>query len=300
MVKNVDDTLIEAFAPLIPGEQVMKLERGECFCLGAFHEEGDALLPVGVLLFSVEEGVVNGTEKENLIVLQWFYVAEEHRQEGFANELMDALSDVLDDSPAAGIICDVPMDSEYDLAEAFLASWGFQFEVVKTREMIITKEDCRRQARSKNIEVDTSVVTEVEKPKGLVSILELPEETFKKAVRMAKENEKTGSLDTISENREDYAGDVSCVIMRGDDISSMVLSERVADRDLHLVLLSAFIADRPKELLALLRYVASYYYLNYPEEAEVRLTLETERGSNLAKHLFPDMDTIQVRRGFFS
>ena len=300
MVKNVDHKLIEAFAPLIPGEYIAKLESGQSFCLGALKEDGDAKLPVGVLVFSVEKGEINGTETENLIVLQWFYVSEEHRQEGYMNELMDALSDVLDGSPAEGIICDIPLDSEYDLAEAVLISWGFRFEAVSTYEMIISKEDCRRQARSKDITIETNIVAGVEKPKGMVSILDIPESVFKKAVKTARENNKSEALVQISESREDYAGDLSCVIKYGDDISSMVLVERYGDGDLHLVRLLSFVPDRPKELLALLRYLVSYYYMNYPEETKIHVTLKTDRAVNLAKHILPDMDTIKVRRGFFS
>ncbi len=142
--KNVDATLLSNFAPLIPHEYLGELESGQIFCLGALKEEDEGSVPVGVLLFDVEDGVTGGTEPATMIVLKWIYVAEEHREEGYANELMDALSDILEDSPAEGIICDVPFDSEYDLAEAFFSSWGFQFEVVDTEVMIISKEDCRR------------------------------------------------------------------------------------------------------------------------------------------------------------
>ncbi|MCR4655185.1 MAG: hypothetical protein K5770_03015 [Lachnospiraceae bacterium] len=111
--------------------------------------------------------------------------------------------------------------------------------------------------------------------------------------------EKTGFYDLISENREDYAGDMSYAIMHGDEISSLVLVERLPDNDLHMVMLTGFSADVAKELLKLMQYVAVYYFINYPEDTDVHLTLGTERSMNLAKHLFPDEDPIQVRRGFF-
>lgn len=299
MVKNVDPEILDSFAPLIPEEYIPELESGEMFCLSALKEEGNAHIPVGVLLFSVEDGITGGTEPATMIVIQWIYVAEEHREEGFANELIDALSDVLEDSPADGIICDIPFDSEYDLAEAVLASWGFQFGVVDTNEMIISKDDCRKQASSRYTEEELKIRANIEKMKGMVSVPDIPEETFKKSVHMAKEMEKSGVLDQISENRDDYAGDMSYAIMHGDEISSIMLTERYANNDLHVVLLTGFSADVAKELLFMLQYASAYYYLNYPEDSKVHLTVGTERSMNLAAHLFPDKAPIQVRRGFF-
>ncbi|HAV00262.1 MAG TPA: hypothetical protein DCW47_03590 [Lachnospiraceae bacterium] len=299
MVKNVDAALIDRFVPLIPREYIDEVESGEMFCIGALKEDEEDMLPVGVLLFSADDGVINGTETATMIVISWLYVAEEHRMEGFANDMMEALSDLLEDSEAEGILCDVPFDSEFDLLEAFLTSWGFQFEVVDTQEMIISKDDCRRQGSSKYTEEELRILAHPEKPKGLVSILDIPQETFEEAVRSAKGMEKTGFYDLISENRDDYAGDVSYAIMHGDEISSLVLVERLPDNDLHMVLLRGFSADGAKELLKLMQYFAAYYFENYPEDTDVHLTLGTERSMNLAKYLFPDEDPIQVRRGFF-
>ena len=299
MVKNVDPVILGSFVPLIPKEHIPELESGQMFCLGALKEEDGESVPVGVLLFSVEEGTTNGIEPATMIVLQWIYVAEEYRTQGFANELMDALSDVLDDSPAEGIICDIPLDSEYDLAEAFFASWGFQFEVVDTNEMIITKDDCRRQAASKYTEEELRIRVNSEKPKEMVSVFDIPREVFRETVQKAKEMEKSGSYDLISEDREDYAGDMSYAIMHGDEISSFVLVERLPDDDLHVVMLSGFGPDAARELLKLMQYTAIYYFENYPEETRIHLTLASERSVNLAVHLFPDIDSERARRGFF-
>ena len=299
MIKNVDRTVLKSFAPLIPAEYIEDIESGEMFCLGALTEEGDLNLPVGTLLFSVEDGLTDGTDPATMIVLHWLYVAEEHREKGFANDLMEALSDVLEDSPAEGILCDLPLDSEYDLAEAFFVSWGFQFEVVDTQEMIISKDDCRRQATSKYTEEELRLLTNIEKPEEMLSVWDVPQESFQKAVRTAKEMENDGFYDLISEDREDYAGDMSYAIMRGNEVSALILVERHTDNDLYMILLTGFGTDAAKELLKLLRYAAAYYYMNYPEETEVHVRLGTKRSVNLVTRLFPDEDPVQVRRGIF-
>lgn len=300
MVKNIEKNGLEAFAPLLTANHMEQLESGEIFCLGALKEDGDAYIPVGALVFSVEEGFVDGTEPSTMIVLQWLYVAEEYRMQGYANELMEALSDVLEDSPADGIICDVPFDSEYDLVEAFLTSWDFAFEVVSSNEMIVTKEDCKRQGENQDISIDLNILKAYEEPKGMVHIRDLSDEEFEKSVKRAKEDDKTGVLGRISENKEDYAGDMSCAMTDGKEITAIALFERLAECDLHLVVFMTFKPDGAKDLLRILRYVSLYYYLNYPENAKIHLTLGTQKGMNLASKLFPDMDPIQVRRGYFS
>ena len=331
MIKNVDRTVLKSFAPLIPAEYIEDIESGEMFCLGALTEEEDFGLPAGVLVFSAEDGLTDGTDPATMIVLHWLYVAEEHREKGFANDLMEALSDVLEDSPAEGILCDLPLDSEYDLAEAFFVSWGFQFEVVDTQEMIISKDDCRRQATSKYTEEELRLLTNIEKPEEMLSVWDVPQESFQKAVRTAKENiAKAGLADRIEvkqgdllhgtegkadvivaniladiiilllpDNREDYAGDMSYAIMRGNEVTALMLVERHADNDLYMILLTGFGTDAAKELLKLLRYAAAYYYMNYPEETEVHVRLGTKRSVNLVTRLFPDEDPVQVRRGIF-
>ncbi len=134
----------------------------------------------------------------------------------------------------------------------------------------------------------------------MVSIMDVTDEAFIKAVREAKGMEKNGYYDQISEDRDDYAGDMSYVFIHDDEISSMVLCERLPNEDLHIVMLMAFNPDGAKELLKLLHYTASYYFFNYPVETTVHLTLGTERSMNLATHLFPDVDPIEIRRGYFS
>ena len=131
MVIWVKEKELEKFMPLIPEEQHEYLKNEDWFCLGALSGNGsggddeDELIPSGVIVFSNEEGISFGKEPASVIEIKWLYVAERFRLKGVANELMQAFSGVTEDSPAEGVICDIPFDSEYDLAEAFFVSWGY-------------------------------------------------------------------------------------------------------------------------------------------------------------------------------
>ena len=306
MVIWVKENEMEAFIPLIPEEMRDRVKSGEWFCLGALAEDGQAAetsgderLAVGVLLFSSEEGISYGDERSSMIELHWLYVAEKYRMEGIANELMQELSDILEDNPAEGIICDIPLGSEYDLAEDFFESWGFNFEVTELQEMTITKEDCRREISPQNKEEALRMASGPSRPIDLIPVSELSKDEFKRVVRQMKQEEASGYYDWISEDRDHYAGDMSYAVVHGDKVSSMALYERLPNDDLHLVMLGTLSQRGAKELLELLRYTAGYYYLNYPEEAKVRFSLGIERSRNLAVHLFPDKEPVQVRRGYF-
>ncbi len=306
MVIWAKENEMEAFLPLIPDDMKAQVQSGEWFCLGALYdpsEEEEAQdgekTAAGVLLFSSEDGIVYGGEIVTMIVLNWIYVAEEYRMRGIANELMQALSDILEDNPAEGIICDIPFGSEYDLAEDFFDSWGFDFEDTELREMVITKDDCRRDISPENKEEVLKLAAEHYRPAGLISIMELTREDFQKTIRIMKEAERSGYYDQLSENRDDYAGDMSYAVLNGNEVSSMVLFDRQSSGDLRMVMLESISSKNAKELLMLLRYCAGYYYVNYPEETKVKLTLGIERSRNLATHLFPSKDPIPVRRGYY-
>ncbi len=326
MVIWVKDETVRQFLPLIPSDMQEAVKSGEWLCMGALtqgqaSEEGlgsgegekglrsekgaEEDIPAGVVIFSIEEGIgsVDDEEPEELttvIRLQWIYVAEEYRMQGIANDLMGALSDVFEDNPAEGIIIDLPYDSEYDLAEDFFTSWGFSFELIDDTEMIITKDDCRRQPTSVNKEEALSLAANPEKLDGMVSIMDISEEAFRDAVVTVKDVEGSTYYDDIAESRDAYAGDMSYVIRHGGEITSMILYERTPlSNELHMVLLTSLSNTGAKELLKLLQYTAGYYYLNYPEEERVRLTLGTKRSRNLAAHIFPAKDPIMLRRGYF-
>ncbi len=301
MVIWVKEENLRQFLPLIPEEFQDEVISGEFLCLGALSgDERDEKTAAGVLLFSVENGLLYEEEQTVMIVLHWIYVADEYRQTGLANEMMDTLSDVLDDSLAEGIICDIPVDSEYDLAEAFFTSWGFEFRVVDSYEMIISKEDFRKKISTMDGEEVKKAAEDFDKPKGLVGIYDIEEEVFRKALQAMKEAEKNGYYDRVSENLDDYAGDMSFAIMHEGEISSMVLFSRGYNEDLYMVLLSSLSTKGAKELLGLLYYASGYYYMNYPEDVKVHLSLGIEKSRNLATHLFPGKDPVMVRRGYFS
>ena len=125
MIIWVKEKELDSFLPLIPAHMQEAVSSGDWFCLGALQDvpedEGEEMekLSAGVLIFSAEEGLSYGQDILTMIRIRWIYVTESARGQGLGNELMDALSDILKDNPAEGILVDIPFDTKYDLAEDF-------------------------------------------------------------------------------------------------------------------------------------------------------------------------------------
>lgn len=302
MVIWVTEQELETFELLIPEDMREYVKTGEWFCLGALLKDsaGEEYTAAGVLLFSDEEGISGGEEELTVITLNWIYVTGECRNRGIGNALMQEFSEVLENIETGGIICDLPFDSEYDQAEAFLISWGFDFAVISGTEMIITKEDFRRRLLTLEEEKLKMMLEGYEEPEDICLIDELPEPVFEEALREIRDVYPLGYYDMLSENKADYDEEMSAAFLVNNQVSSMVLFERLPGGDPHMLLLAGVFSQKTRELFTLLTYAAGRYYRFYPEETSLRLTLNTEQSMNLAVRLFPEQEPRLIRRGVFS
>ena len=118
MIIWVKENEMDSFLPLIPENMREAVRSGDWFCLGALTdvpEEGEdekEKLCAGVLIFSVEDGLSYEQDILTMIRIEWIYVTESVRGQGLGNELMEALSDILKDNPAEGILIDIPFDTK--------------------------------------------------------------------------------------------------------------------------------------------------------------------------------------------
>lgn len=298
MTISVGKKEMDNFLPLVPEEMKHAVETGRYFCLGAVCEEDEAA--AGVLVFAPGGRLLVNGELSVMIEVHWIYVLEKYRQRGFANAMMEAFADVLEDSPAEGVVVDIPFGAEYDLAEAFFASWGFEFQVVDNAQMIITKEDCRRQLDTLDKEKIARIRGELQKQDGQLPVADLPDGLFVEAIRAIKRNESSGVFDDLPEEKTYYYKDMSFAVVSKGYVTSMVLCERTMADEVTVVMVRSLLPSAGKELSRLLSTVFSQYYESCPEEMTVRLPLKLEASRKFAERLFPDKDMVIVRRGYFS
>lgn len=296
MVIKLDEKTLDSFLPLIPEEIQDYIGEDDVYCLGSVVDD----TAVGVLVFALGDGVHRSGDPKVMIMIYWIYTAEDYRRQGVAGELMDALSDVTGDSTDSVIVCNIPMNEEFEGGEDYFRSRGFEFEMNDIPLMEITKDDCRQQIKEVDKEKALNLAGSQEKPAGLVSLDEISRIRFRRTIKKMLEDEVFTYYYNLSDDRDVYDKDTSYAIMKGDEISSVVLF-RKAKRDLlHMVMLNAMSNAEPKEMLELLHYSAGKYFLEKPEDTDVGLILWKEKSRKLAEHIFPHKDVFMIKRGFLS
>lgn len=296
MVIKLDEKTLDSFLPLIPEEIQDYIGEDDVYCLGSVVDD----TAVGVLVFALGDGVHRSGDPKVMIMIYWIYTAEDYRRQGVAGELMDALSDVTGDSTDSVIVCNIPMNEEFEGGEDYFRSRGFEFEMNDIPLMEITKDDCRQQIKEVDKEKALNLAGSQGKPAGLVSLDEISRIRFRRTIKKMLEDEVFTYYYNLSDDRDVYDKDTSYAIMKGDEISSVVLF-RKAKRDLlHMVMLNAMSNAEPKEMLELLHYSAGKYFLEKPEDTDVGLILWKEKSRKLAEHIFPHKDVFMIKRGFLS
>ncbi len=294
MVIKLDEKLADNFLPLIPMEVRDYLEEEEAFCLGSVRD-GTA---VGVLVFSVCDGIHASGTCVAMIEIRWICTAEDYRRQGVAGELMETLTEITEDIPDTVMVCDIPLEFGYDLAEDFFKSLGFEFVENDIPVMEITREDCRTQSRYADSENAINPEKFQNMPKGVVSIGEIPAVKFRRAIKKMLEDENFRYYKNLSVERDYYDKDTSFVILNENEISSMVLFRRLKTNKLDMVMLDAMPGTDPREMQKLLHYSAAHNYMEEPENVVARLTLWKDKSRNLAVYVFPHKEMIMTRRGY--
>lgn len=294
MVIKLDERLMDFFLPLIPETMRSCLEEDDVFCLGSLRDE----TAVGVLVFTVREGLHTSGVPFAMIEIQWIGTAEDYEGREVASELLDALSDIVEDIPDSVMVCDIPVEDRYDQAEEFFVARGFEFEEDDIPTMRITKEDCRTQSRYAETQHILKPDVLKNKPKGLVPLREVPAVTFRKAIKKMLRDNSFRYFKNLSEERDAYDLSTSFVIMHDGEISSVMLFRRTRPDELHMVMLDAVKGSNPKEMLNLLNYAAAYYFLKEPESTVIKLMLSEEKSKNLAVYIFPYKEMTMIRRGY--
>ena len=302
MIIWVKEKELDGFLPLIPADMQEAIRSGEWFCLGALTDVPgeESKLCAGVLIFSAEDGLSYGQDILTMIRIRWIYVAESLREQGLGNELMEALSDILKDNPAEGILVDVPFGPEYDLAEDFFSGWGFDFEVIQSPEIVISKADA--VLRHGSLEKAKEIV--LSRLKGIRDdirpLKQVPVEAFRRALNEMVRRSDTLYHVNISDDPMDYDREMSCAVMKEEKVSSLVLYDRNGEKELRMILMASLSPNAATELGNLLAYVAALYYVRESDDTVVKIVMESPKTVELFNHVFASSEPDLIRRGYFS
>ena len=286
-VINLTQENIQPFVQLAPLELIDELADAFHFGLGAVAETEDGTAAaVGILLYDVSEEEYQSSDTGNDVWLKWLYVAQDYRQQGIADGLMETFSELLNESGISSAACEAPALAEADLLCEFLEQWGFTFSYQKKYELTMTLEELLTYPFFEET-VDAGDV----RPIRVLSGLQLR----KKLEQLAVHNQRMREL-SDPEEWEWIDPDISCAIEKGGQIQSVFLVRQRVSGVLEPVFLYGS-RENKKEILALLRFAAVQAHLNDPMDTPVRLSGRSEAAARLIGWLFVGQEPLVVRYG---
>ncbi len=285
MIIQITDITAEAYEHMVPPEQLYPLDEPGHYCLGAVDEKDGELTAVGILIFDVLEGT-NGIDLDIAAVLNWLYVEEAYRGQGYGNALMEELYRILNDAGIYPLICDVPFPAEYNRLCAFLENWGLEFTLVDKFEFRTTLGEVRRNKHF-----------EGKKPTGkVISMADMTAQEWKNLKKvLVKEPMHLEFL----ENPHFYDGELSCVYCSGDQVQAIFVVRSYKDSILIPELLMGFTSGSSAQLYQLLLYALEKTDGEFGDDAQILVCCQSAGSAALIDGLFPDAEPELVRRGVY-
>ena len=285
-ITTITDVNKVLFENLIPETIFDQLGDPGYFGIGAIGEDDKGKFSAGVLIFSIEEGS-NG--EENLIAasINWIYVAEEFRRKTAGDTLMKEFFRIMEDSGIEHILCDIPMPEEYDLLCAFLEEWGFTFTLANLYEMTIELGEI----------ISNPLIGDHKPSENTMPLKVVSENYFKQLATQLKQ--KPDVIYNLSSDLNDYDMDLSCVFMSDKNIEGIMLVKSLPSGELEVLLMRAF-SNIGKAMSNMMLYAAHSAAKKYSLDTRVRLVCRIDATASVLEKLFPDMQPLLVRRGYFS
>ena len=120
IITNITSENSEAYEQLMPEDMYMELADASHFALGAVVQETAGTdhtadsrsgLAAGILLYDLieEEGEIP------YVLLKWIYVAQDFRNKGAANALMEKFYAILNEAGLTNVVCEIPTSPDDDL-----------------------------------------------------------------------------------------------------------------------------------------------------------------------------------------
>jgi GNAT superfamily N-acetyltransferase len=294
-IVTISDENKEAFEPLIPDGYEL-LGRNQ-YALGAVDASGEENFAVGLLHFYLESGTSNG-EEMNMAIVDWIYVDEKSRRQGYATGLLGALNEKIDyvnssdsEDAISGIICDIPKVKDYDSLGDFLHSSGFIFTDVELPNAYFPLGEVLEKL-NKNKKTTVLYNTESLRPLSEISPILL-------ATYLSKTDDIVDIYRDTSIDILDYDGQASTVSIDSEtgELNGAFLLKRVGIANM---LETIFLYAKDKQLSNNM-LVCSVLRGNkiYGPDQIIKVPGVAEGTAKLVSFLLPDLKLDQVRRFSF-
>jgi GNAT superfamily N-acetyltransferase len=270
------------FDHLMSKKALSVMERVAAYGIGITVTEDKGLVPAGTIVFSLD--MTDAPEEMPAVMeLHWLYVDEEYRKKGVATRLMEIFAEIINSSEVGSIICDVPLNSDYDELTAFLEGWGFEFYLTEKNEQILTWEDIRQHP----------VLGQPVKSQNVFSLNTFSNEQISKCLRILQ-----------LKNWEDFLIaetdlQLSCICIKDNVPKGILLIRRNPEYMLEPLLIET--AGKSETSLPVAVELLSHAILEVPPQFKrdsfIYVLIRRLEGAQLWDSLFPDRPPALIRRG---
>lgn len=281
-VVTVNEKNRSLFEHMIPEEFFDPLEKEGHYVLGAIGEDQDGMYAAGVLSFDVIDDY-DGDTRFLIGMLRWLYVAEEFRNRGAADTLMEEYFRLLAHAGIELAITDIPFHFQYDELCIYLEGWGFSFFLterfefrVSMREVMEVRELWGKASRN------------------VIPVGKLEKEEIKRIIRKAEE------LENIDPDfRDKIKGcDKKCsaTVYQNGILKGLAVIYPVTSHILEISFFRMF--EKNAGCIKDLFYHVSRNILTvYGKEIQIRGLCRDEVNANMISKLFPHIQPLLVHRG---
>ncbi|MDO4531732.1 MAG: hypothetical protein Q4C06_07110 [Bacillota bacterium] len=282
LITTIDQSNRAVFENMIETEIAASLDMQGYYAMGAIREDEKGKTAAGVLVFEITEGF-DGTENIIGANLKWLYVAEESRQKGAADALMEELLRVLEEAEVEFLRCDLPMGEEYNLLCAYLEAWGMHFKHLDSYECSVSLKEIMKNPFFKQ-----------KTQRKVISLREFQPNALIKSI------DQFQKVNLIQENLEEALSgcdmDVSCGIWEKDSIKGVLLAYKRGENELELLAIRS-LKGSAEQVISLLLYAAEQAVEKYSDELMIRIKCRTIAAGELIAYFLPDVQPLMVRRG---
>lgn len=281
-VVTVNEKNRSLFEHMVAEEFFDPLDKEGHYVLGAIGEDEDGMYAAGVLSFDVIDDY-DGESRVLIGLLRWLYVAEEFRNRGAADALMEEYFRLLAHAGIELAILDLPFNTQYDELCMYLEGWGFSFFLTERFELRVTMEEVK-------------AVPELwgKASSNVVPLHKLDKEELKRIIRKAEE------LDDIDPDfRDKIKGcdkNVSSVVYRDGEIQGLAVIYPITSDILEISLFRMF-EKNASDMKDLFYYTSEHILERYGEQVQIRGLCRDVVSANMIGKLFPHIEPLLVHRG---
>lgn len=252
------------------------------YVLGAIGEDEYGMYAAGVLSFDVMDDY-DGETRILIGMLRWLYVAEEFRNRGAADALMEEFFRLTAHAGIEVAVFDLPFNTQYDELCIYLEGWGFSFFLTERFELRVNMEE----------------IMEVPQIWGkassdVIAINKLKKEEIKQVIRKAEEQENIDP--DFRDKIKNCDKEVSAVVYRNGEIKGLAIISQKTSLILELSFFRTF-GREAADIKDLIYYTSERVLKKYGTQIQIRGLCRDENTANMISNLFPRVQPLLVHRG---